>query len=247
MFLLGPFACFKPPAPSDLERGHGSVIMLPGIEGNAWQLKGTYHGLRDAGIEQAIEIIPWGSPPLSSLPNLINIKENRRRADRIAAKIVELRERDGNAPLTLIGFSGGGGLAVLTLEALPESVCVDRTILVAAAISNRYDVEKIMPHCKIDLVNFYSKRDSIVGAGTAVFGTIDRVKTVSSGHSGFVDVSGGLLDHPKLKQVEWSKDWRSLGHHGGHLGYLSRQWAKEILAPLVVQDSQPSTIIDPVP
>lgn len=227
--------CFQAPKVTDEQLARGCVIMLPGIEGNAWQLEDTYKGLRDAGIDQAIEIVPWGSPPLSSLPNLIDIEKNRERAKKIAQKITTYRTTRPDAPLTLIGFSGGGGLAILTLEALDEGVQVDRAILIAGAISNHYDVDRVLPRCRNGLVNVYSRRDSIVSAGTAVLGTIDRVKTVSAGYSGFVDEQDALLNRDNLRQIGWTSDWLKLGHYGGHLGCLARPWAREILAPLVAR------------
>jgi pimeloyl-ACP methyl ester carboxylesterase len=227
--------CFQAPKVTDKQLDRGCVIMLPGIEGNAWQLEGTYNGLRDAGVEQAIEIIPWGSPPLSSLPNLIDIEENRRRADRIAAKIASYRKARPDAPITLVGFSGGGGLAILTLEALDEGVQVDRAILIAAAISNHYDVNRVLPRCRHEMINIYSRLDTVVSTGTTVFGTIDRENSISAGHSGFVDATGAMIERSKLRQIGWTPAWITLGHHGGHIGCLARPWAHDVLAPLVAQ------------
>jgi len=230
---LSGFGCFQPPPVMPDERERGTVILLPGVEGNAWQLKHIYEGLRRAGIEQAIEIVPWGSPPLSSMQNLTDLKRNRERAGAIATKIKSLRAEYPDAPLTLVGYSGGGGLAVLSLEALADGVTVDRTILVAAAISNRYDVRPLLNKSRKGIVNIYSKRDGIVGACTKVFGTIDRKKTLSAGHCGFVNEDHALVDFEGLTQIEWTPEWRKHGHGGGHLGYLSGDWAKVVLAPLI--------------
>ncbi|MCB9853225.1 MAG: hypothetical protein H6819_09035 [Phycisphaerales bacterium] len=236
VLMLSATGCFQAPKVSDEQLAHGCVILLPGIEGNAWQLRDTYNGLREAGIDQAIEIVPWGSPPLSSLPNLVDIKKNRERARKIAGKIATYRAARPEAPLTLVGFSGGGGLAVLTLEALDEGVQVDRAILIAGAISNHYDVDRVLPRCKQSLVNIYSRRDSVVSAGTALLGTIDRVRSVSAGYSGFVDNDDALLKRDKLRQIGWTPEWIGLGHYGGHLGCLAQAWAREVLAPLVVRE-----------
>ena len=233
--LWGGAGCFQPPPVTPDQHRRGTVMMLPGVEGNAWQLEHVYSGLRRAGIDQAIEIVPWGTPPLSSLRNLSDLPRNLERAQVIATKIKTLRTDYADAPLTLIGYSGGGGLAVLTLAALDESVTVDKTILVAAAISNRYDVRPLLARSKRGIVNLHSKRDGIVGAGTKVFGTIDRKKTLSAGHTGFVDDQNALTACNGLTQIEWTPAWRAYGHGGDHLGYLSRDWAEQVLAPMVVQ------------
>jgi len=234
--------CFRQPEISEAQLDRGCVIMLPGIEGNRWQLAGVYEGLRDAGVDQAIDIIPWGSPPLSSLPNLIDIDANHERARKIAGCIAALRRDRPHAPVTLVGFSGGGGLAVLALEALPEGVAVDRTILVAAAVSARYDVDRLLPHCRDGLVNSYSRFDHVVGAGTQLLGTIDRAHQVSAGHSGFIDADGALLENPALTQIPWKSDWIKFGHLGGHTGYLSRTWAREVLAPMIARRTAPNDL-----
>jgi len=233
--VFGGSGCFQPPPMTPDERERGTVILLPGVEGNAWQLKHVYSGLRSAGIEQAIEIVPWGSPPLSSMQNLSDLPRNRERAAAIANKIKTLRADHAGAPLTLVGYSGGGGLAVLSLEALEEGVTVDQTILVAAAISHRYDVRPLLAKSRQGIVNIYSKRDAIVGACTEVFGTIDRQRVLSAGHCGFLGDDGKLMSCDGLTQIEWTPAWRAHGHGGGHWGYLSGAWAEAVLAPLVIR------------
>ncbi len=226
-------ACASKESRIDPGGGSGHLILLPGVEGNAWQLTGVRAGLRDAGLDWTIEIIPWGSPPLSSLRNLIDHPANLARAKRIASRLIELRAINPEQPLVLCGYSGGGGLAIMTAEALPPDVAVDRIVLVAAAISNDFDLAQIEDRYRDKMVNIYSPRDGVVGWGTRLFGTIDRKKTHSAGHSGFLDIKGKLRVSDKLEQIEWSAEWRASGHGGEHTGYLRREWAKSHLAPII--------------
>ncbi len=207
--------------------------MIPGVEGQRWQLAGTEAGLVEAGVRWQIEILDWGTPPLHSLPNLTDIQANRRRARERANRLAELRRENSSEPLVLVGFSGGGGLAILTVEALPKDVSIDRLILVAAAISKDYDLEQVLKQCNDKVINIYSNRDAMVGLGTSIFGTIDRKYGLSAGHCGFVDASGALVRNQKLLQVCWDPTWAQYGHFGGHLGYLSNAWAQQVLAPLI--------------
>lgn len=225
--------CFEAPKMTVEQQRQGRVVMLPGVEGNQWQLSGTLDGLRDAGLAHGVEIISWGTPPLHSLQNLTDLPANMKRAEERAARLTKLHHEQPDAPLTLVGFSGGGGLAILTVEALPDDIMLDRIILIAAAISNDYDLSKVFAHCKDKVINFHSRQDSIVGLGTSLFGTIDRKRSLSAGHSGFLNKEGKLLRHDKLQQVSWEPAWRQYGHYGGHLGYLSRPWACHILAPQI--------------
>lgn len=233
LLALPPIGCAASEPRIDLGTAPGHLVLLPGVEGNAWQLANMCNGLRDAGVDWTIEIIPWGSPPFHSLQNLTDYPANRARAKRISARLRQLRTENPDHPLVLCGYSGGGGLAVLAAEALDAEVTVDRIILIAAAISNEYDPTDVTARCRDRLVNIYSPRDRTVGWGTKLFGTIDRRKTLSAGHTGFVDADGSLRCEDGLMQIGWRREWRKAGHSGAHTGYLHRRWARQYLAPII--------------
>lgn len=218
--------------PDDLERG--LVLMLPGVEGRSWQLSDAVTGLRDAGIEYRIEIPEWGSGLFRSLRNLTQLSANLKHAGTVAGRIVEYRRENPDAPIAVIGYSGGGGMAILVAEALPDDTRVDRIILIAAALSPRHDLSAARAHCRGEIVNFYSKGDWFtLGLGTRVFGTVDRSRSKSAGFIGFRDEQDGLLQQDGLTQIAWREDWRGLGHNGGHLGWLARGWSRDVLAPRI--------------
>src|SRR5690606_38147030 len=128
--------------------------------------------------------------------------------------------------LYLVGYSGGGGLAVLTAAALPEHASVDRLILITPAISPDYPLdERVLPHVREFVVNYASVMDLQVGWGTTVFGTIDRKKTASAGAVGFG------MKHPKLLEWRWSPAALHLRHRGNHVAYLARRWQSAALLP----------------
>jgi pimeloyl-ACP methyl ester carboxylesterase len=221
--------------PERLDRGY--VVMLPGVENSPWQFHGTIRGLREAGIDLAFDIVEWGDGS-DSLENLRDLARNQERARRIAFQLAGYQVSYPDRPVTLIGYSGGAGIAALAAESLPESVCLERLILIGAALSPDYDLSKARSQCRRGVVNFYSERDRwILGLGTLWFGTIDRRKTPSAGCQGFRDSSGALLDFPDLLQAAWRPDWARLGHRGNHVGWLSSRWAREVLADYLRTDS----------
>jgi len=212
-------------------RPRGYIVMLPGIEGGARMFRGSIAGLREAGIDDRIDVIEWGSPPFTAMKNLTDLEANLRHAQHIAERIAEHQRDAPDDPITLIGYSGGGGLAILVAEALPPGVMLERIILIAAAIAPDHDLSAAVRHCRCGLVNDYSARDTVVlGAGTRVFGTIDRKKVDSAGYVGFTDGDGKLLESERIAQVAWRPDWSKLGHDGGHIGWQARAWAREVLA-----------------
>lgn len=217
-----------------------TIVLLPGIEGGAWQLDGTVKGLRDGGINGEFDVISWGQRPFGSLDNLTNLDANKARAKSIAERIIGHQREHPERPIALIGFSGGGGLAVLVAEALPKDSQLDRLILVGAAVSPHHDLREARARCKHGIVNVYSVGDwFILGAGTSVFGTIDRANTASAGHVGFQTKDGKLRVEEGLTQIAWQARWIATGHDGGHIGWLARPWAEKYLAPVISSGTVP--------
>ena len=212
----------------------GLILIIPGVEGGEWQLTWMKQGLREAAITDEIDVITWGVGPFGSLFNLMDIDGNRRRAAEYGRRIERHHSQHPDQPITLIGYSGGGGLAVMTVEALKNRDVLDRLILIAAAISPDYPVDKLVPKCRRGVVSFRSRHDWFtLGVGTRLFGTIDRKNVDSAGRVGFLDDKGSLLCCDGLDQVDWCADWQKLGHGGGHVGWLSSAWARDVLAPQI--------------
>lgn len=232
-FPLSIGCSYQPP----IERGqldHGYILLLTGVE-----CYGSYHqefvrGLREGGVGAAIEVSEWGYKPFGTFKNLYNYPANRDIAARIAPRVIDYAKEHPNRPITLIGYSGGGAMALWLAESLPDPFQVDRIILSAPAISPRYDIGPALRHARRGMTVFYSARDwFMAGIATETWGTMDRVKTAAAGQLGFQDERGELLKCEGLTQIPWRPEWRPLGHDGGHSGWRARAWARQVLAPLL--------------
>lgn len=217
------------PAGTAIRREHagGRVLILPGVSNERFQLAGLAAQIREAYPLLQVEIRPWG-PAFLSLSNLAAFERNRQTAQALANELADYRRAHPQSALVVIGYSGGGGIAVLLAEALPDDVTIDRLILVAPAISRNYPIEEaVLPHVAEFMVNFASDKDFAVGWGTAHFGTIDRKWESSAGSRGFA------VEHPRLVEWRWSKETISDGHYGNHLSYLSGRWQRTCLLPVL--------------
>jgi pimeloyl-ACP methyl ester carboxylesterase len=225
--LLAVPGCFKAQmTPAALERGY--VLMLPGVENYAWTMAGTARGLRDAGIDRAININQWGDRPFGMFLNLKHYAENREKALQIADTLVHYRREYPAAPITLVGYSGGGGMAIFVAEVLPNDVMLDRIILLAPAISPGYDLSKALAQSRRGVVNYFSPSDDIMlGWGTRTYGTMDRVFCDAAGRVGFT------TEDDRIVQFRWRQEWRELQNDGGHTGWAARAWARQVLAPQI--------------
>lgn len=221
------------------QRPTGYLRILPGVENPFWEFWGVKRGLREAGIDQEVVLKNWGVQLFGTFPNLIRIQSNRRKAVQLAADLAAIHHDRPDEEMTILGYSGGAAIALWTVEALPPDVKVDRLILVAPAVSPHYDLSTALAHSRTGIISFYSPRDwFILGWGTRTFGTMDRVRTNAAGRYGFVDSEGKLLQAPGITQISWIPAWRRLDHHGGHTGYLSRAWTREVLAKYIPREKR---------
>jgi pimeloyl-ACP methyl ester carboxylesterase len=208
--------------------------MLPGIEGRAWMLSAAHRAFRDAGVDAEIRVFHWARPPLDPLKNLTDYDGNLQRAGEIANEIAVYRRKHPGASIDVVGYSGGGGLAVMVAEALPEDVRLRNLLLAQPALSPDYDLTSALSRIDGKLVNFYSPHDwLILGVGTQLFGTIDRKEVASAGKERF-DLERAVSDpalRQKVEQRGWNVRMIGSGHFGNHHSILSHGWNKRYVAP----------------
>lgn len=218
--------------------GAGLVYVFPGIEGNAFWLAEARRGYRDGGITAEIRQFDWGRP-LNTLANLTDLEGNRKKAAVVAAELAGWRAAHPHEPLDLVGYSGGGGVALLTLELLPPEVSVRNVVLVQPATSPRYNLVPALARVEGRMTHFYSPSDGLIlGWGTTTFGTTDRWHGPAAGKTGF-DVVAAVSDEAsrgKFLQTPWSTAWREAGHSGDHISMLSYRWNREFVAPALLRE-----------
>ncbi|MHC4795540.1 MAG: alpha/beta fold hydrolase [Planctomycetota bacterium] len=231
----------------------GYVIVLPGVEGRSRLNVNIAEGLKDGGIKSAIEIYDWTAfRVLSVIVNLRAEIRNRRQARKIAKKIMFYQDQYPGKPVHIIGHSGGGYIAVLTLEALPPERRVQSAILLGPAVTPNYDLRRALRRTKHGIWNFYSPRDVFfLKFGTTLMGTVDGRHTYAAGAVGFtlpwgLDRQDRQLYKEKLYQKCYRQKMAQSGHDGTHFGWAKRRFVAEWLAPIINtqidnQNRQPST------
>ncbi|MFQ5805205.1 MAG: alpha/beta fold hydrolase [Phycisphaerae bacterium] len=242
--LCGLIACAGCRVPQSVRTSdryaRGVVFILPGIEGRSVWNRNIALGLDEGGVGSAIEVYDWTSGlPGTFVYNLANLERNRRQARRLADRILAYRDRYPGSPVHLLGHSAGGGIAVLALEALPPGRQIDQAILLAPALSPDHDLSTALRRTRHGICNFYSTRDvSFLRVGTSLFGPVDRDFGTSAGAVGF-KLPDGLseadreLYAARLRQVRWNPRMKEVGASGSHLGWASRKFASDYLAPLI--------------
>jgi pimeloyl-ACP methyl ester carboxylesterase len=216
----------------------GLVIVLPGIEGRSTLNTSVALGVSEGGWPGAVVIHDWTTGiSLLYLYHLCSFERNRRQAAHIADTIVAYQEHYPGRPVYLIGHSGGGGVAVMALECLPPDRRIAGAILMAAAACPYHDLCTALSHTCYGIWNFYSMKDmAILGAGTLVFGTIERCHTISAGAIGFApqaDPAAQELYRERLHERPYELAMAPSFHCGGHLGWSNRVFVSDWIAPLL--------------
>lgn len=213
------------------------LLHLPGIGGEMPIDHAMTRGLKDGGYAGKIEIYDWTEHD-PGIDALLARQRNDREAKKISQMIEKRLKDDPKLQITLTSHSAGTGLAVWALEKLPEGMQVQTLVMLASALSPKYDLSAALKHVRGKAYLYYSNGDTLVlGAGTKLFGTVDGVNTEAAGLVGFSQPKGAdEKQYQKLVQVPYDKGWLAYHDMGDHIGCMSRPFAQHVLAPVVLAD-----------
>jgi hypothetical protein len=228
----------------DVSRQAGLVIVADGVGG--LDLCGT--GLRYVSaadrLPYAIELFPWGHGFGRWIADLIDVANRDTQATSIAMLVRRFKTTQPDDPVFLVAKSGGSGVVVQALEQLDDQT-VERVVLLAPALSPGYDLSRALRAVRREAVVFWSPFDIFVlGLGTSLLGTIDRVFTRSAGLVGFrvppqsQEDATAASAYAKLRQVRWQPEMAASAHFGGHVGPDSPFFLKKYVVPLLRVDGR---------
>jgi pimeloyl-ACP methyl ester carboxylesterase len=224
------------------------LMHLPGIGGTRIIDQDMLNGLRAGGFKGKCQICDWSgdNPGFTALEAEAS---NKAKAAEYAKQLTAKFDADPSAQIFLTSHSGGGGLAVWVLEALPPRVKVQTVILMSPALSPTYDLTKALEHVNGKMYVFSSVGDAaVLGYGCRMFGTMDGVKCDAAGRVGFVrPASADPIQYQKLVSMPYQQDWRKFYDYGDHIGGMTLDFGRSILAPLMLHPSAvPGTTTAPV-
>jgi hypothetical protein len=224
----------------------GLVIAIGGVGSLDWCGLALRRLLRHRRPPYAIWIIPWGLGFGRWHADLTNVANRDAHARALAERIRIHKQTHPEHPVFVVTKSGGAGVAVKTFELLDDGA-IERAVLLAPALSPSYNLAAALRAVRREIVVFWSPLDLIVlGAGTRVFGTIDRERTVGAGLVGFrvpprnSPGSAQCAQYDKLRQVRWRPQMAAWGNFGGHMGPDSPFFLKKYVVPLLAVEEPPA-------
>lgn len=232
----------------------GLVVVLTGIHGRLWLSESIMKGLADGGVDEAVEIYDWTyEGHLLPFYNLGAIERNHQEARKIAQHLTEYQGSHPGAPVTLVGYSGGGPLAVWTAELMPPGHKLDGVVLLSPPLVPEYDLAPALSASRRGIVNFYSHKDVIyLGLGTLVFGTMDKQNRISAGNVGFSCTQPATRPaeanaaYARFWQVPYRDEMAATGYTGSHLTIGESAFIQQYVAPLVRAPQWDAALIETV-
>ena len=219
---------------------NGLVFSLDGVGGYNWGPRWLREGLEEGGVKYGIYIFDWGHGPAGMfVADLWDVEGNKKRAGELAELVERYQKSYPGRPVYLIGHSGGGGMVVFALEEMKAGVQVDDVFLLAPALDPDRNLAPALAHVRNRCYVTYSKADlGLMGLGTTIFTTMDGKHKAGAGLVGFnmpAELSEGeRVQYGKLLQAGWEGSLLKVGHFGGHMGWTSAGFAKEIIAPILL-------------
>ncbi len=220
------------------EEGRGLILMADGVGGLDLCGMALKHMVAKSGARHAVRVFTWGHGPLRWHADLTSVAHHEAKAAVLLGEVSRWLEERPGSPVFLVGKSGGTGLIIRALEQLPEE-SVEAVVLLAPALSPTYDLSRALRAVRREAVVFYSPLDVIVlGVGTLLFGTIDRIRSVGAGMVGFRRppvADGDADDYRKLRQVRWSPSMATTGYLGGHVGPDLPAFLRKYVVPILTR------------
>ncbi|HEU5115477.1 MAG TPA: alpha/beta hydrolase, partial [Isosphaeraceae bacterium] len=158
---LGPL-----PAPPAGGEETALVLVADGVGGLDLCGTGLQYMVPRQSPQTLVKVWCWGHGFGRWMRDLTNVENHASQSQSMAAEVRAFRERIPEAPVFLVGKSGGTGVVVRVLEQLPEE-SVETAVLLAPAISPDYDLSRALRALRREMVVYWSPLDMIIlGAGT---------------------------------------------------------------------------------
>lgn len=215
-----------------------ALLILDGVGGMLIAPRMARAALRLAGMEIRTIIHDWHRGPRGEILNdLTCLKKNRLAGFQVARKIKSLHRENPRRKLHVLAFSGGCGVSAFGIEGLKRDDLIDTWMLFCPAVSPRFNLGPALRNVRRCYAGTSPRDAVILGLGTALFGTTDRVYCRAAGLQGFYrppEVSNeGRTAYQKLRQFRWKSSWRVDSHYGGHMDWASLPFLRKHLAPLI--------------
>ncbi|UCG16903.1 MAG: hypothetical protein JSV19_02480 [Phycisphaerales bacterium] len=191
-------------------------------------------GLRSAGYEGDFQTFVWTSFLGWGTDHLV-VARSKGKADSLAKRVAQIRERVPDGQIHLMGLSAGTAIVLNALERLPAGVDVDSVVLFSSSVSADRDLSPALRHVRKKLYATSSKEDLIL---RSVAITADGRRGPPAGRTGFrVPRSlpyGERAIYAKVVNLHWRPAYSAFGWNGGHVSATAPEFVRSVIAPRIL-------------
>jgi hypothetical protein len=227
---------------------HGYIYYVDGAGGGTAQNNwagGVKDGLIAAGYNGAGSMYSWETGKGMLADQDASEQYKRDEAKGLATQIEQRVKQHPGVPVSLLSFSAGAAPAIFALEALPETVQVDRVVMLGCSMSAAYDLTKALSRVKDKMYLYTSTKDEMVGFWMTFSGTADRrFHDPGAGLKGFVLPTGATeetrrLYAAKIVAIPWTKEELQVGDKGHHFDNVKMPFIRDYVAPILMGKGVP--------
>jgi pimeloyl-ACP methyl ester carboxylesterase len=166
-----------------------------------------------------VEKVEWSYGPYRYLADEMGYTHAREAGCRLAAQVAAYRQASPDVTVYLVGHSAGSLVVLTAAENLPPG-SVEDIVLLAPAVSARYDLRPALRCSRRGIDVFCSARDwAVLGLGVGIVGTTDRRWSAPAGRVGFKPVAATPEEadlYTRLREHRWDPSVAWTGNYGGH-------------------------------
>ncbi len=219
------------------------VFSADGAGNSAGLTDALRQGAAEMGLPLDVEMVDWSYGRWRFLADQMDYRHARCAGVALAARVAAYRQTSPASRIYLIGHSAGSAVVLTAAEQLPPG-SVDRIVLLAPAVSSRYDLRPALRCARDGIDVFSSERDlAILGLGVSIVGTTDRHWTAAAGRVGFrpvIETPEDACLYQKVREHPWDACVAWTGNEGGHFGtYLEPLYLRSYILPLFAAGPTP--------
>lgn len=172
--------------------------------------------------------------------DVIDVDAQINAAARIACAVKAIQKDTPNAPVFLVGHSGGAHIVLRAAEMLPPK-SVDRIIVLSPAVSCSYDLTRALQTSRGGIDNFYSSEDGLLEHMAEHVGNADGGRGRSAGLGGFrcyFSDAKSIAAYRNVRQYHYTVEFCGSGGHYTWCRYhnLKKTVVPMLLSPAVTYD-----------
>lgn len=181
-----------------------------------------------------VESFRWSHGPGRVFADLRSRSRHHDKGKELAGAILARRQACPNGKVYLVCHSSGAAIGLAACKSLAPG-SIDRIILLAPALSPKYDLRCPL-RCTCEGIDVFASRRDVIGRTLAVVGNSDGSHCASAACCGFTpdDVDPGDAGiYAKLRQHPWESGMGAAGHGGGHFGCTRASFFSAYVVPLL--------------